>query len=126
MMTGPQPRVLADRLVLIVEDQYLIADDMRLMVERLGGRVLGPVSRVPTAIAALAGERPDLALLDVNLDGEDVYAVADALRSAAVPFLFTTGYDPWTIDPRFSAAPHLEKPIAMPALMSALRDLDLA
>jgi len=126
MMSGNPPRVLTDRSVLIVEDQYLIADDMRLMVERLGGRVVGPVSHVPAAIAALAEDKPDLALLDVNLDGEEVYAVAEALRAAQVPFLFTTGYDPWTIDPRFSEAPHLEKPIGMPALMTALRDLNLA
>ena len=126
MMTGEPPKILAGRSVLVVEDQYLIADEMRTMVERLGGRVVGPVSRVRAAIDALAAEKPHLALLDVNLDGEEVYAVAEALREAGVPFVFTTGYDPWTIDPRFSRAPHLEKPIGINALMAALGALNIA
>jgi CheY-like chemotaxis protein len=125
-MAGATSRPLEGRSVLIVEDQYLIADDMRALVERLGGTVLGPVSQVSAAMAALAAESPSLALLDVNLDGEEVYEVAEALRASGIPFVFTTGYDPWTIDSRFSEAPHLEKPIGLPALTGTLRALGMA
>jgi CheY-like chemotaxis protein len=111
--------------VLIVEDQYLIADEMCALVERLGGTVVGPVAQVSAALAILAAGRPDLALLDVNLDGETVYTVADALQAAGTPFIFTTGYDAGTLDPRFGDTPHLEKPIGMPALTGTLRSLGL-
>jgi len=126
MMLGEPSRVLAGRSVLVVEDQYLIADEMRRMIERLGGRVLGPVPRVHAALDILKTEQVDLALLDVNLDGEEVYAVAESLRASGVPFVFITGYDPWTIDPRFSGAPHLEKPVGIPALLEALNAVKFA
>lgn len=125
-MTPSHPRMLAGRCVLIVEDQYLIADELRTLVERLGGQVLGPVGQVAAAIRLLAEEKPDLALLDVNLDGEEVYTVAEALSTAGVPFVFATGYDSWIIDSRFSDTPLLEKPIALPALVAALGELKLA
>lgn len=118
--------MLAGRCVLIVEDHYLIADDLRTLVERLGGRVLGPVGQVAAAIRLLSQEKPDLALLDVNLDGEAVYTVAEALGTAGVPFVFATGYDSWIIDSRFSGTPLLEKPIGLPALVAALGELKLS
>ena len=112
---------LAGRAVMVVEDQYLIAEDMCLLVERLGGTVIGPRSRVASALAVLETRRPHLALLDVNLEGERVYAVATALRDSGIPFVFTTGYDASVIDPRFRDTPHLEKPIAEMALTGVLR-----
>ena len=118
---GDTGRPLAGRAVMVVEDQYLIAEDMCLLVEALGGTVIGPVSRVAAALATLDARRPDLALLDVNLEGERVYAVATALRDSGIPFIFTTGYDASVIDPRFSDTPHLEKPIAEAALTGVLR-----
>lgn len=114
---------LAGRKVLVVEDQYLVADDLCTMVERLGGRVLGPAARVVDAMATLQAERPDLALLDVNLEGEMVYPLAAALQEDGIPFLFTTGYDAGVIDPRFNAAPHLAKPVGQVQLTEAVRRL---
>jgi two-component SAPR family response regulator len=114
---------LAGRKVLIVEDQYLIADDLCALVERLGGHVLGPISRVGSAMAALQAETPDLALLDVNLEEELVYPLAAALQEAGVPFLFTTGYDATVIDPRFGQVPHLSKPIGQGQLVEVVRRL---
>ncbi|TCH98127.1 response regulator [Roseococcus sp. SYP-B2431] len=114
---------LAGRKVLVVEDQYLIADDLCRMVEQLGGQVLGPTSRLSSALAALEAEPPDLALLDVNLGEETVYPVAAALQAAGIPFLFTTGYDAAVIDTRFAAAPHLAKPIGQGLLGEAARRL---
>ena len=121
----PSAQPLAALAVLIVEDQYLIADEMCALVERLGGTVIGPAARVSAALAVLASHRPDLALLDVNLDGERIYPVAEALREAGIPFVFMTGYDPWTIDSHFRDVPHLEKPVGLPALQGMLRSMGL-
>ncbi|MDB5412637.1 MAG: Phytochrome twocomponent sensor histidine kinase [Rubritepida sp.] len=114
---------LAGRKVLIVEDQYLIADDLSELVGDLGGDVIGPTSRVVSALAAIRSEGPDLALLDVNLGEELVYPVAAALQAAGIPFLFTTGYDAAVIDPRFRDVPHLVKPILKGRLAQAVREL---
>ena len=65
----------------------------RLLIERLGGGCSGPSRRARRPRRPWGGSRPDLALLDVNLDGEAVYTVAEALRAAGIPFVFTTGYD---------------------------------
>jgi len=114
---------LAGRKVLVVEDQYLIAEDLCELVEVLGGEVIGPTSRVGSALAALRSDRPDLALLDVNLEEELAYPVAVALRQQGIPFVFTTGYDASVIDPRFADVPHLGKPISQGKLAEAVRKL---
>ncbi|MCG7363270.1 response regulator [Roseomonas sp. ACRSG] len=111
---------LAGLSVLVVEDHFLIAEEMCALVERLGGTVIGPISKVSAALGALETAKPDLALLDVNLGGEQVYAVADVLRVAGTPFLFTTGYDSGSIDPRFRDVPQVEKPVSLFTLLTAL------
>lgn len=93
------PLPLSGRSVLIVEDHYLFAEELRALVERLGARVLGPAWQVAAAIEILAAEKPALALLDVNLDEEEVYAVAIALGASGVPFVFATDCDAWIIAP---------------------------
>lgn len=56
--------------VLVVEDDFIVAYDMQMMLEEQGARVLGPATSLAEAQALLAGERPTLAVLDVNLGGE--------------------------------------------------------
>ena len=77
--------------ILLVEDEYLIAAALEAALNDAGYDVLGPAPSVRRALTALAGERPAAAILDVNLDGESVYAVAHALAILAVPFVFCTG-----------------------------------
>ncbi|WP_424813176.1 response regulator [Roseococcus sp. YIM B11640] len=115
------PTPLVGRKVLVVEDQYLLADDICSVVKRLGGEILGPVSRVEDAMAALRTQPLDFALLDVNLEGEMVYPVAAALQDIGVPFVFTSGYDAAVIDPRFETVPHLAKPVGQGQLTEAIR-----
>ena len=64
----PQPRP-DGRLVLVVEDEVLIAMDLQLLLQRNGWRVLGPAATVAEALRLLRGETPDVALLDVSLSG---------------------------------------------------------
>ena len=116
--------LLNGRRVLVVEDQYHVAMDMRRLVLQLGGEVIGPARDVAAADALLAdGAAPDIAILDVNIDGARVYPLADTLRERGVPFLFATGYDTWVLDPRFRNAPHVIKPVSAPALIAALNTL---
>ena len=105
---------LRGRRVLVVEDEYLIAEDLREQLLSCGADVLGPVACVADALALLAdGAEPDLAILDIGLGGEKVYPVADALRTRGIPFVFATGYDVWVIPKRYADDPRTEKPVAL-------------
>jgi DNA-binding response OmpR family regulator len=77
--------------VLVVEDEMLIALDLAEIVETGGGRVMGPAPSVGEALALVAHEAPDAAILDVNLVDGEVTPVLDALLAQAVPVLLYTG-----------------------------------
>jgi CheY-like chemotaxis protein len=112
------------RRILVVEDEYLIADDLRMALEEAGAEVVGPVPSVKEAEELIASDPAiDAALLDVNLRGEQIFAVADRLADREVPFVFATGYDQASIPDRFSDRPRLEKPIKARQIISILRPL---
>jgi DNA-binding NarL/FixJ family response regulator len=73
--------------VLLVEDEALIAMEVARGLAQSGYRVLGPASTVACALALLQGERPDVAILDVNIRGERVTPVARELSALGVPFV---------------------------------------
>ena len=120
MTGGEVAKVLTRRHVLVVEDQYLVAEEVRRVVMRLGGEVLGPVGAVEVALDLMEERRPDLALLDVNLHGAMVDPLARRLRDMGVPVIFATGYSPGSLSPEFHDAPHLDKPITPATLAAAL------
>jgi len=77
---------LAGCCVLVVADEYFLAEKMRRGFEKLGATVLGPTARLEEAIALVAtAERIDAAALDIKLFDGAVYPLADALTSAACP-----------------------------------------
>ena len=97
--------------ILVVEDDGLVAMLIEDMLDDLGCEVACSAGSVATALQWLeAGGEADAALLDVNLAGERVWPVADALVARGTPFAFTTGYGELD-EPRFSNAPLLGKPI---------------
>src|SRR5579885_1169916 len=107
--------------ILVVEDEGLIALMVEDMLEDLGCEVAASVSSVGEALKWLAdGGQLDAALLDVNLGGEHVFAVAEALEAKGAPFAFTTGYGEIP-DRRFADAPVVPKPIRREALEAALK-----
>jgi two-component SAPR family response regulator len=117
---GPPP-VLQGRRVLVVEDQYLIAEEIRRAVTSLGGEVLGPVPRVDEARRLTRERKPDVAVLDVNLDDAVVYPLARDLRRLQVRLVFATGYDRSNLAPDFKHAPHVDKPVTAWSLAAALQ-----
>ena len=79
-------------LILLVEDEYLIALELEAVLRAAGYRVAGPAGDVSAALELLKTDRPDAAVLDVNLAGEWVTPVAKLLRAASVPFILASGY----------------------------------
>ncbi|MCC2976735.1 response regulator [Sphingomonas sp. PL-96] len=107
--------------ILVVEDEYLLADELALELADEGAVVLGPVSNISRALALLDEEaRPDGAILDINLGGEPAFPLADALINRGVPLVFTTGYDARAIPERFAGIPRCEKPISIGRITAAL------
>jgi len=96
--------------VLIVEDEYYLADDLAQELRGEGADVVGPVGTLEDADAALAGPRPDFAIVDINLHGEMAFPIADRLAREGIPFLIATGYSSASLPPRFSDLPRVEKP----------------
>jgi len=107
--------------VLVVEDEGLVAMMLEDLLDDLGCELAGSVASVGAALAWIeAGGEADAALLDVNLGGEPVFPVAEALRARGVPFAFTTGYGE-NHDPRFGDAILLGKPIRLDRLVATLK-----
>lgn len=106
--------------ILLVEDEALVAMMMREMLTELGFCVLGPYAKLADAETAATERDFDGAVLDVNLGGQLVYPVARILSRRDLPFVFVTGYGQESIDPHFSQAPVLQKPVDLEALRRAL------
>lgn len=122
MDTLPQ---LNDMRLLVVEDEYLVADEIRHDLEALGAHVVGPAPSLAGALAMLEDDAAiDGAILDINLCGEMVYPVAGALHARHVPFVFWTGYADPALPEDFVATPRLQKPSSATELVRALlRDI---
>lgn len=81
------------KTVLLVEDEFLIAMDLKLLLEQRGWRVTGPAATVREALDLLQDELPAVAVLDVWLPDGAVTPVAEALRAQNVPFVLASAYD---------------------------------
>lgn len=105
------PPELRGLTVLIVEDNFLVAEAVRELFVECGCSVAGPVLRVDAAMRQVETARLDGAVLDINLAGEFCFPVAAALRVRRVPFIFLTGYgEAMLIPPEFRNVPRLAKP----------------
>jgi DNA-binding LytR/AlgR family response regulator len=115
---------LKDIHVLVVEDEFLLADDLSKMLQAQGAVVIGPVPTIDQA-NSLLGDALDIdaAILDVNLRDTLVYPVAERLKRLAVPFVFTTGYDQAVIPSEYRHTPRLYKPYDMTDVLVSLVDL---
>ena len=90
---------------------------MEKVLSTLGCRVVGPVSRLADGLELAHDEGLDGALLDISLDGEESYVLADALLGRAVPVILVTGRRPDELPSRYRMLPIVAKPFDMPALV---------
>jgi CheY-like chemotaxis protein len=109
--------------ILVVEDEVLISMLLEDMLSDLGYAVAATASRVDEALALAEHIEADAAILDVNLAGEAVFPVADALARRAIPFVFATGYGERTLPVPHKERPTLQKPFEQSALERELANL---
>lgn len=112
-----QPRVL------VVEDEYLIRMLLEDMLADLGYAVAAAVGSIAEARAHAASGDFDAAILDVNLDGQEIFPVADLLAERSLPFVFVTGYGERSLPERYRERPALQKPFQAEQLDAALAGL---
>jgi CheY-like chemotaxis protein len=109
------------RRILVVEDEMMIAMMVEDMLAELGCAVVGPAHALDTALILARTELGlDAAVLDVNLAGQPVFAVADALREKGVPAIFSTGYGDAGLREVDRGSPVLQKPFRAGDLARAL------
>ena len=106
--------------LLLVEDEALVGMMMRDSLIELGYSVIGPFSRIADAMQAVHHERFQAAILDVNVKGEMIYELADAIAARDIPLVFVTGYGAEAIEERFRTVPILQKPVDRTALERVL------
>jgi CheY-like chemotaxis protein len=109
------------RLILIVEDDPIVAMMLEDMLHLLDLSAIGPAGSVNAAFKLIdATPALDAAVLDCNLGREKVWPVAERLAQLNVPFLFSTGYGEAGIVAAFSGRPVLTKPFSVESLERAL------
>jgi len=118
-LKGDEPQLTGCR-VLLVEDGYFVADDLRRALERCGAEVIGPVPTLDRALPLAESEELTCAVLDINLRGESGLKVAEVLQRRNVPFIYSTGYSRTSIPEALKGRAHLEKPFRMGELLRAV------
>jgi CheY-like chemotaxis protein len=109
--------------VLVVEDEMSIAFLIEDMLADLGHVVVELAMRLPQALDAARRVNVDLAILDVNLDGDRSFPVADILMERAIPFAFATGYGAAGLDEAYRGKPVLAKPFLCEDLRKLLAQI---
>ena len=118
---GQSAKALAGLRILVVEDNFLAAEVVRDTLERSGCTVVGPVGRLAEGVRLAEQEALDGAVLDVNLNGDRCFAIAQTLRGRHVPFIFLSGYDDSApVPPELKATQWLSKPVAEDQLLAAV------
>lgn len=109
--------------VFVVEDEFLIRMLLEDMLADLGHDIAAVAGSVNEALEIAKASEFDLAILDVNLDGRDVYPVADILTDRGLPFVFVTGYGGRGLPEPYRERPTLQKPFQLEDLRVTLTSL---
>lgn len=109
--------------VLVVEDEYLIRMLLEDMLADLGYEVAAAVGTIAEASELAASGEFSAAILDVNLDGEEIFPVADILVKRGMPFVFVTGYGQGSLPDAYRAHPALQKPFQAEQLQLTMAGL---
>jgi len=110
------PEDLHGMRILVVEDEAYLAADLAESLRVRGATVIGPAATLAEAYRAIETHWIDRAVLDLNLDGEMSYPIADRLEAAGIPYVIATGYAADALPERFRGKPRLEKPYRAEAL----------
>lgn len=109
--------------VLVVEDQAPIALQLEDLLAESECEIIGPASRIPQALRLVDKETIDVAVLDLNIAGDLVYPVADALEAKGLPYFFATAYGLSGLDGPYRTKRVLQKPFSRREFLKVLREM---
>jgi DNA-binding NtrC family response regulator len=107
--------------VLVVEDEYFIADDLVRALDAAGGKAVGPAGSIAQARALLKEQAVDAAILDLNLHGEMAFPLVQELSSRGLPCVIMSGYSPESLPDSVRHVPSLEKPVDYESVVRSLQ-----
>src|SRR5271165_837819 len=119
-LAQPEPAIKAKR-ILVVEDELMIRMLLEDMLTELGYTITVAATRLDEALDAARNADFDIAILDVNINGEPISPVADALAARRMPFVFATGYGEQGLPDIYRDRPTLKKPFQLDSLKHVLR-----
>jgi CheY-like chemotaxis protein len=121
LMTEATRVALANRRILVAEDEFLGRMLLEEILAELRVVVVGSVGSIAALLDAVGANRPDAVTLDVDLRGERAYAAALSLQERGIPFVFVTGYAVLhDCPPSLSDVPRVNKPVTARELSAAL------
>ena len=111
--------------VLVVEDEVIIAQSIISMIEKMGYECVGTAIRATKGLELAKTLKPDIALLDINLKGEEtgIWLAGELKRELNIPYVFLTSLgDKKTIEEATSTMPYgyLLKPVAQQSVYAAI------
>jgi len=112
---------VSERRVLVVEDEVLVGMLIEEMLRELGYELAGLSTHLDQAVTLARTAPFDVALLDINLNGQQSFPVADVVRARGLPFLFATGYGSRIVPEPYRDVPILQKPFSLEELRGALQ-----
>ena len=121
-MSLPTTKALGGLGVLVVEDEPLVAMELADELQDAGAKVIGPTGTLEGALALANAQGVDAAVLDIKLQSDLVYPVADVLADRGVPFIFATGYDSGNLPAGYAKVPTYQKPASAAAVLGLLAD----
>ena len=118
-----QNKPLAERSILLVEDDIILSTDLAFALTEAGCKAIVPATSNAAALSAMVHYIFDAAILDVNVQNEWVFPVANALETVGIPFLFLTAYAHDSIPAQHRGRPFIQKPHHTECLLDALVEL---
>lgn len=114
---------MAKKVILIVEDEFLIAHSLRDWLEAAGYETVGPVTTVAEALSTIETHKLDAAILDVKLADGPAEAVASKLAQSGIPFAAFTGYPSGALGPAYAGIPIVPKPCRADQIVATVEQL---
>ena len=105
MTAARRPRVL------VMEDEWIIAEQLESTLTEGGFEVVGPVGRIDAAISLLEDGSIEAAVLDINLHDQPTFGFATRLAASDIPFVFVSGYSKVNLPAALRTRPLLQKPV---------------
>jgi CheY-like chemotaxis protein len=116
----PERTTGAGKRILVVEDELMIRMLLQDMLADLGHTLAGEAGRIEEAVALAKQGEFDVAILDVNLNGQPISPVVEILVERGLPFIFATGYGQRGVPEPYRQTTTLQKPFQSDALAQAI------